>query len=116
VRTEFIAAGSPGVASRAIEECARGQGNVTAIVVPWESGAAMLSMAVTLARGDGWAVEHTNLGTIQLTDAGLAQSRVTIIAEPGDHPEPDALAAVFDRFVGQLRRQLDVASTAARES
>ena len=47
--------------SRAIEEFARSQGHVTAIVVPWESDATTLSMAVTAVKSDGWAIEHTNL-------------------------------------------------------
>jgi hypothetical protein len=110
LRIEFIAAGSPTAASRAIEECARGQGNVSAIVVPWESDASVLSMAVTLITGDGWAIEHTNLGTIRLTAAGMAGSRVTIVPDPRDHPEPRKLAAFFDRFVAEVRRQLDAAS------
>jgi type II secretory pathway component GspD/PulD (secretin) len=61
---EFVADGSPKVVSRAIEEFARAQGHVTAIVVPWESDATTLSMAVTAVKSDGWAIEHTNLGTI----------------------------------------------------
>ena len=43
----FTATGSPQVVSRAIEEYARTQGHVTAIVVPWESDATTLRMAVT---------------------------------------------------------------------
>ena len=55
--------------SRAIEEYAPRPGMVNAIVVPWESTREALSMAVTAAKSDGWAIEHTNLGTIRLTDA-----------------------------------------------
>jgi hypothetical protein len=66
----FTATGSPQVVSRAIEEYARSQGRVTAIVVPWESDDTMLSMAVTAVKSDGWAIEHTNLGTIRLVAAG----------------------------------------------
>ena len=68
--TAFTATGSPRVVSRVIEEYARGQGHVTAIVVPWESDQVTLSMAVTSVNGEGWAIEHTNLGTIRLTDLG----------------------------------------------
>lgn len=109
----FITTGSPRVVSRAIEECARGQGHVTAIIVPWESDDTSLSMAVTAVRSDGWAIEHTNLGTIRLTDAGAERTEVAISADLGDHPEPQRLAAVFDRFVMQIRRRFRVESREA---
>ena len=74
----FTAAGSPQVVSRAIEEYARGQGHVSAIVVPWESSGTTLSMAVTAVKSDGWAIEHTNLGTIRLD---LTQSAPVTMGE-----------------------------------
>jgi len=74
----FTATGSPQVISRAIEEYARGQGHLTAIVVPWESDKTTLSMAVTAVKSDGWAIEHTNLGTIKLIDAGQERTEVAI--------------------------------------
>src|SRR5471030_2845160 len=92
VSLTFTAAGSPRVVSRAIEELARSQGHLTAIVVPWESDATTLSMAVTAVKSDGWAIEHTNLGTIRLTDAGAERTAVAIAVELPDHPEPQALA------------------------
>src|SRR5258706_15595990 len=95
----FTATGSPQVVSRAIEEYARGQGNLTAIVVPWESDSTTLSMAVTAVRSDGWGIEHTNLGTIRLVDAGRERTEGAITAEPPDHPEPQKLSAGFDRCV-----------------
>jgi hypothetical protein len=99
----FAATGSPQVVSRAIEEYARSQGHVTAIVVPWESDDTTLSMAVTAVKSDGWAIEHTNLGTIRLIDAGPDRTEVVIAAEPPDHPEPQKLAAVFERFARQVQ-------------
>src|SRR5258705_13423909 len=66
----FTASGSPQVVSRAIEEYARGQGRISAIVVPWESTETTLSRAVTAVKSAGWAIEHTNLGTIRLKEAG----------------------------------------------
>jgi hypothetical protein len=109
---EFLAAGSPQVVSRAIEEYARAQGHVTAIVVPWESDATTLSMAITAVKSDGWAIEHTNLGTIRLTGAGPERTAVTINAEPPDHPPDQAdlrqLTAVFDRFVRQVQGRFHV--------
>jgi hypothetical protein len=110
VSVQFVAAGSPRVVSRAIEEFARSQGHVTAIVVPWESDDTTLSMAVTAVKSDGWAIEHTNLGTIRLADAGQDRTDVAIAAEIPDHPEPQSLAAVFDRFVRQIQTRLHVES------
>jgi hypothetical protein len=104
----FTATGSPQVVSRAIEEYARTQGRVTAIVVPWESTDTTLSMAVTAVKSDGWAIEHTNLGTIRLVDAGKERTEVAIVAEPPDHPEPQKLADVFDRFVRQVQSRFHV--------
>lgn len=106
----FTATGSPQVVSRAIEEYARGQGNVSAIVVPWESDATTLSMAVTAVKSDGWAIEHTNLGTIRLVGAGPDQTKVAIAAEPPDHPDHQKLAAIFDRFVRQVQTKFHVTS------
>ena len=104
----FTAAGSPQVVSRAIEEYARGEGHVTAIVVPWESDGTTLSMAVTAVKSDGWAIEHTNLGTIRLVDVGQERTKVAIAAEPPDHPDPQTFTAVFDRFVLQVQRRFHV--------
>ena len=109
----FTATGSPRVVSRAIEEYARGQGHLTALVVPWESDGRTLRMAVTAVKSDGWAIEHTNLGTIRLIDAGGERTEVAIVAEPPDHPEQQALAAVFDRFVRQVRGRFHVEQSGA---
>jgi hypothetical protein len=105
----FLAEGSPRVVSRAIEELARSQGHVTAIVVPWQSDATTLTMAVTAVKSDGWAIEHTNLGTIRLTDAGAERTEVAIAAELPDHSELQKLASVFDRFAVQLRSRFHIA-------
>ena len=104
----FTVEGSPQAVSRAIEEYARGQGRVSAIVVPWESTRETLSMAVTAVKIDGWAIEHTNLGTIRLTDAGQERTDLAITAEPPDHPEQQQLAALFDRFVRQVQGRFHV--------
>jgi hypothetical protein len=107
----FTATGTPQVVSRAIEEVARGQGHVSAIVVPWESDGKTLSMAVTAVKSDGWAIEHTNLGTIRLVGAGQERTEVVLFAEPPDHPERQKLADVFDRFVRQVQSRFQGAST-----
>ena len=100
---EFVAAGSPRDLSRAIEEFAHGQGSVTAIVVPWESSATRLTMSVTSVRADGWAIEHTNLGTITLTDVGGDATGVSITPSAPDHAEGRQLSALFERFARELR-------------
>jgi hypothetical protein len=111
----FITAGSPRAVSRAIEEYASGQGHVTAIVVPWESDATTLSMAVTAVKRDGWAIEHTNLGTIRLIDAGGERTEVVIAAETPDHPDQQKLAAVFDRFARQIQSRFQPGPQESRE-
>ena len=114
--SEFITTWTPRVAARAIEECAQSQGNLNALVVPWESDRSMLSMAVTLVKSDGWAVEHTNLGTIRLAEGGSGGCRVTILADPPNHPDRERLAGVFVRFVGQIRQRLEAVNGARPEA
>jgi hypothetical protein len=104
---EFTASGPAIVISRAIEEYARAQGHVNALVVPWESDARRLRMAVTSVKSDGWAIEHLNLGTIVLTASGDETTRVAV--EPPASPQEPTLAAVFDRFARQLQTKFAVA-------
>jgi len=106
---EFTVSGSPRDISGAIEQCATGQGSLSDIVVPWESDSVTLSMAVTSSKGDGWAIEHTNLGTIKLTDLGNDLTRVAIAAHEPDHAEKKKLAALFDGFARQIQNRLQVA-------
>jgi hypothetical protein len=105
---EFTATGSPRVVSRAVEQFATHHGSLSAIIVPWESDHVTLSMAVTSAKGDGWAIEHTNLGTIRLTDLGNNLTRVTIAAHAPDHAEKQKLAALFEGFASQVQNRLQV--------
>ena len=106
---EFVAAGSPRDVSRAIEEFARGQGHVSAIVVPWESSATTLSMSVTSVKADGWAIEHTNLGTITLTDLGNAATAVAMSPHEPVHADKPQLATLFDRFASHLQSRFQAA-------
>jgi hypothetical protein len=101
---EFIVGGSPRHVARAIESHVDHHRAVSALVVPWESDDATVSMAVTLAKGEGWAIEHTNLGTIRLTDIGNDRTRVTAVTvdESGD-PEGEELARVFSDFARQIK-------------
>jgi hypothetical protein len=108
---EFTAPGSPKSIADRIEQCAVAQGNLTALVVPWESDRATLSMAVTAVKGDGWAIEHTNLGTIRLTAVGDDRTQVAIAPDAdSDHPERQKLAAIFTRFADEVRRTVQAAS------
>jgi hypothetical protein len=107
---EFVASGSSRALSRTIEEFAADQRLVSAIVVPWESDATNLTMSVTAVTGDGWAIEHTNLGTIRLTDLGNDRTRFAAEADDQNHPDQPKAAALFERFVQQLQGRFQPAS------
>jgi hypothetical protein len=92
--------------ARAVEEYARATGRVGALVVPWESDATTLSIAVTSVKADGWAIEHTDLGTIRVTDLGAHSVSVAIVARDSTAASQPALKAVFDRFAADLHRHL----------
>jgi len=116
VGREFVARGTAGAVSQAIEQFAQARRDVSAIVVPWEGTATTVSMSVTAVRADGWAIEHTNLGTITLTDRGDGTTAVAIAADDldrgtaPDHAGRDRLAALFDRFAHQLQHQFEAGS------
>ena len=103
---EFVANGSPKEVAQAIEQYAHGQGRVTAIVVPWESTGTVLSMSVTSVKADGWAIEHTNLGTVRLTDASDGTTAVAISAHDPGGTDRSQLTSVFERFAEELRQRL----------
>jgi hypothetical protein len=100
---EFRAAGSPLGVSRAIERYAGGQHGVSALVVPWESDGATIRMAVTAVKADGWAIEHTNLGTLHLSALGQDATQVAVEPHPARGAERPELAALFERFAGQIQ-------------
>jgi hypothetical protein len=108
---EFTAAGSPDGLSRAIEEQARLQRMLSALVVPWESSEGALSMAVTAVKGDGWAIEHTNLGTIRLAPAGGA-TRIAVSADESEAPDAARREQVLGAFAKQLQERLPVGDPA----
>src|SRR5579862_37645 len=107
---EFTATGPPRVVSQAIEQYTIGRGSLNALVVPWESDHVTLSMAVTSGKGEGWSIEHTNLGTIKLTDLGNDLTRVTIAAHELDPAEKQKLAALFNGFARQLQSKFQIPS------
>lgn len=117
---EFTAHGSARAVARAIEAYAAERRVVSALVVPWESDATVLSMAVTSTRGDGWAIEHTNLGTIALADLGGDRTRVTVIGREPDQPEldhpvtdtRDRRAGVLSAFARQIEQTFAIAPAA----
>jgi hypothetical protein len=106
---EFMTAGSPRTVSGAIEQLAIGQGSLTAIVVPWESDRTTLCMAVASTQGEGWALEHTNLGTIRLSDLGNEMTRVEVLADFQNHTEHQKLGKLFARFSSEIQSRLQVA-------
>jgi hypothetical protein len=103
---EFMTAGSPRTVSGAVEQVAIGQGSLTAIIVPWESDRSTLCMAVACTQGEGWAIEHTNLGTVRLTDLGNEMTRVEVLADLRENAEDQKLARLFARFSTQIQSQL----------
>jgi len=105
---EFLTAGSPRAVSAAVEQLAIGLGSLTAIVVPWESDRTTLCMAVASTQGEGWALEHTNLGTVRLTDLGNEMTRVEVIADLQHNPEQQKLAKHFARFSTEIQTRLQV--------
>jgi hypothetical protein len=105
----FVANGTARLLVDAIEQWAQAQGHVSAVVVPWEGTPTTTSMAVTSVRADGWAIEHTNLGTITLTDRGDGTTALALTADDPDHADKDRLLAVFDRFARHLQRQFEIA-------
>jgi hypothetical protein len=103
---EFTVSGSPRDVSAAIEQLAIGSGSLHAIVVPWESDNVTLSMAVTSARIDGWAIEHIDLGTIRLTNLGNDATRVSFAPRDPDHADKKRLVTLFESFARQLQTKL----------
>jgi len=95
----FMANGPAKTIAGEIEACALAQGLVSALVVPWESTPTTLNMAVTAVRGEGWAIEHTNLGTVTLSDLGGTSTRVVAARADVDAK----LAALFDGFARELQ-------------
>jgi len=106
----FTVSGSTREISRVVQECAVGQGSLSAIVVPWESDGTTITIAVTSTQGEGFALQHTDLGTIRLSQAAADMTRVEIIAHHPDQGEKKSLAAHFVRFANHLQTRFQVAS------
>jgi hypothetical protein len=64
---------------------------------------------VASTQGEGWALEHTNLGTVRLTDLGNEMTRVEILADLERHAEQQRLAKLFARFSSEIQSRLPVA-------
>jgi hypothetical protein len=105
---EFITSGSPRVVSGAVEQLAVGLGSLTAIVVPWESDQKTLTMAVASTQGEGWALEHTNIGTVRLTDMGNETTRVEVLEDFRQNAEQQRLGKLFARFSSEIQSRLQV--------
>jgi len=107
VTVEFTVQRPPRAVADEIEQLARAQGSLTALVVPWESSSGRLSMSVTSVKIDGWAIEHTNLGTITLTDAGGGTHVAASVSDDLDQAGNAKLATVFDQFARGIQRHLE---------
>ena len=105
---EFTAAGPVRTVAAAIEAYAAERRIVSALVVPWESDAVTLRMAVTSMKSEGWAIEHTNLGTISLADLGGDLVRIAVVAA-----EAGSGASSLTTFARQIERKF---STTAASS
>lgn len=106
---EFTTPGSPRAVSGAIEQLAVGLGSLTAVVVPWEGDSSTVSMAIASTQGEGWALEHTNIGTVRLTDMGNESTRVELLADLEGHAERQKLAKLFARFSSEIQARFQVA-------
>ena len=102
---DFTAPGTTRELASAIEQLALERRAVTALVVPWESDAVTVRMAVTASTGEGWAIEHTNLGTVSLADAGSECTRVVVTVALDQDASPILIA-----FARQIERALAQAS------
>lgn len=102
---EFIATGTPRSLAQAIEQHATRLGSVSVLIVPWESDQTRVSMAVTLVNADGWAIEHTNLGTVTLRDLGHDHTQIALVADVAGHQERERLTSVLDTFGRQIRER-----------
>lgn len=100
---DFTATGTPRALAQAIEEHAKGRGAVSVLLVPWESDGLTSNMAVTLVESDGWAIQHTNLGTVTLTDLGHNRTQVELVADELTHPERERLTSLLDAFGRQIQ-------------
>lgn len=105
---EFVSQGSARDVSRAIEAQADEQRVLTVLVVPWESEPARVNMAVTSVKADGWAIEHTNLGTITLANLEGNRTRVSVVALDVEHEDRARLLGLFERFANRLRDQFQI--------
>jgi hypothetical protein len=115
----FTAKGPAKSLASEIEAYALAQGHVSALVVPWESSPTALNIAVTAVRGEGWAIEHTNLGTVTLTDNGAAASTRVVVSAADAAPDADGtrtkLTAVFETFARQLHDKFATSDPGVRD-
>ncbi|MGQ0735378.1 MAG: hypothetical protein ACT4QD_17215 [Acidobacteriota bacterium] len=109
---QFVARGTPGALAKAMEADATGRGSVSMLVVPWESTDQVIAMAITLVKPDGWAIEHTNLGTATLTGLGHEQTEVTVVGHDTEHPERERLRQQLEMLGQHLRTRFQVPGAA----
>ena len=103
---DFVTPGNPRAISGVVEQAAIGVGSLSAIVVPWESDRTTLNMAIASTQGEGHALEHTNLGTVRLTDLENDRTRVEVFGDLPGHGEQQRLGKLFARFSSELQSRL----------
>jgi hypothetical protein len=120
---EFMASGPARAVAAAIEAYASERRVVSALVVPWESDAVTVRMAVTSMKRDGWAIEHTNLGTISLVDLGNGLIRIAVVSAETTAAETPERAeirrkqtATLTAFAQQLERRFGLPSSQSVDS
>jgi hypothetical protein len=115
---EFTASGPARAVAAAIEAYASERRVVNALVVPWESDVVTVRMAVTSMKSDGWAIEHTNLGTISLVDLGDDLIRIAVVpaeTTAAETPERAEIrrkqTATLTAFAQQIERRFRLPSS-----
>lgn len=110
---DFTATGTPRALAQAIEDYAKGRGAVSVLLVPWESDTVTLSLSVTLVESEGWAIEHTNLGTVKLTDLSQNRTQIALEAHAMTHAEQERLNALLDQFGRQIQNRFQAEAGAS---
>ena len=60
-------------------------------------------MAVTAQKIDGWAIEHTNIGTIKLSNLGSQLTRVVVVLHAREQADQPKLAALLNGFAQKIQ-------------
>jgi hypothetical protein len=69
-------------------------------------------MAITLVTADGWAIEHTNLGTVKLSDLGNDRTRVILLEHVtgAGHADQGRVLSLLETLGHELQRRFQAES------